>query len=272
MLPLSQRHCPEHKHQKSSSNPRNVSYIKPEFFPTNNKLKFNLDFLHLHQNKNLLRNFFPIYLRSKMTFSSIPRKRQKKDSTLHESMPMALAQKTQTLSSRDRSFFFSKGNTRGPNKEKETERQEMQEMGSGVKKDVTNLREGRRRRRGNPNLGLGFTSDIQLLDAKGKNTSNVNTTAPWDTVTTRTDHGLELSKSLLHGNSGLIYLVQTTHLTHLKKKSSFFEGKKVGWVDGFCFSTTSKKFLFCCCNNNSNPKSSTKSANTHHTQHNSLST
>ncbi len=149
-----------------------------------------------------------------MTFSSITRKRQKKESTLHESMPMALAQKTQTLSSRDRSFFFSKGNTRGPNKEKETERQEMQEMGSGVKKDVTNLREGRRRRRGNPNLGLGFTSDIQLLDAKGKNTSNVNTTAPWDTVTTRTDHGLELSKSLLHGNSGLIYLVQTTHLTH----------------------------------------------------------
>jgi hypothetical protein len=147
----------------------------------------------------------------------------------------------------------------------------MQEMGFGVKKDVTISGRGEEEG-GNPNLGLGFTSDIQLLDAKGKNTSNVNTTAPWDIVTTRTDHGLELSKSLLHGNSGLIYLVQTTHLTHLVFLSSFFGGKKVGWVDGFCFSTTSELFLFCCCNNNSNPKISTKSANTHHTQHNSLST
>jgi hypothetical protein len=202
-------------------------------FHTNNKLKFNLNFLHLHQNKNLLRNFFPIFLRSKMTFSSITRKRQKKDSTLHESMPMALAQKTQTLSSKDRSFF-SEGNTRGANKEKETERQEMQEMGFGVKKDVTISGRGEEEEGGNPNLGLGFTSDIQLLDAKGKNTSNVNTTAPWDTVTTRTDHGLELSKSLLHGNSGLIYLVQTTHLTHFFIFFlRFLGGRRLGGWMGF---------------------------------------
>ncbi len=148
----------------------------------------------------------------------------------------------------------------------------MHERGFRVKKDFIISGRGEGEEGGNPNLGLGFTSDIQLLDAKGKNTSNVNTTAPWDTVTTRTDHGLELSKSLLHGNSGLIYLVQTTHLTHFILFSSYFGGKKVGWVDGFCFSITSELFLFCCCNNNFNPKPSTKSANTHHTQHNSLST
>ncbi len=108
-------------------------------------------------------------------------------------------------------------------------------MEFGVKKDVTISGRGEEEEGGNPNLGLGFTSDIQLLDAKGKNTSNVNTTAPWDTVTTRTDHGLELSKSLLHGNSGLIYLVQTTHLTHLVFFFFFFvfwgeEGGVGGWV------------------------------------------
>jgi hypothetical protein len=207
----------------------------------------------------------------KMTFSSIPRKRQKKDSTLHESMPMALAQKTQTLSSQDRSFFFQRAIQEEQIKRKK-QRLEMHERGFRVKKDFIISGRGEGEEGGNPNLGLGFTSDIQLLDAKGKNTSNVNTTAPWDTVTTRTDHGLELSKSLLHGNSGLIYLVQTTHLTHFILFSSFFGGKKVGWVDGFCFSITSELFLFCCCNKNFNPKPSTKSANTHHTQHNSLST
>jgi hypothetical protein len=66
-----------------------------------------------------------------------------------------------------------------------------------------------------PNLGLGLTSYIELLDTERQNTCNSNTTAPWNTMATRSIHLVKFSTSFLNVNGGLIHLVQTTNLPHL---------------------------------------------------------
>jgi hypothetical protein len=66
---------------------------------------------------------------------------------------------------------------------------------------------GRGGKKTTPDLALGFALDIKLLDAKGQNTCNIDTTAPWDTMATRAKHSTEFSKFFLDSNNGLVHLV-----------------------------------------------------------------
>jgi hypothetical protein len=74
---------------------------------------------------------------------------------------------------------------------------------------------GRGGKKTTPDLALGFALDIKLLDAKGQNTCNIDTAAPWDTMATRAKHSTEFSEFFLDSNSGLVHLVQTKHLPHV---------------------------------------------------------
>jgi hypothetical protein len=60
-------------------------------------------------------------------------------------------------------------------------------------------------------LTISLRRDIKLLDAKGQNTWNIDTAAPWDTMATRAKHSTEFSEFFLDNNSGLVH----THLPHV---------------------------------------------------------
>jgi len=66
---------------------------------------------------------------------------------------------------------------------------------------------GRGGKKTTPDLAFGFALDIKLLDVKGQNTCNINTTEPWDTMVTRAKHSIEFSEFFLDSNSGLVHLV-----------------------------------------------------------------
>ncbi len=66
---------------------------------------------------------------------------------------------------------------------------------------------GRGGKKTTPDLALGFTLDIKLLDVKGQNTCNIDTAAPWDTMATGAKHSTEFSEFFLDGNNGLVHLV-----------------------------------------------------------------
>jgi len=70
---------------------------------------------------------------------------------------------------------------------------------------------GREGKKTTSDLALGFALDIKLLDAKGQNTCNIDTTAPWDTMATKAKHSTEFSEFFLDNNSGLVH----THLPHV---------------------------------------------------------
>jgi len=63
---------------------------------------------------------------------------------------------------------------------------------------------GRGGKKTTPDLALGFALDIKLLDAKGYNTSNIDTAAPWDTMATKVKHSTEFFEFFLDNNSGLV--------------------------------------------------------------------